>query len=223
MYKAPENRAKKRETMSGGSHTVSSIFEYPVHELIARRYSGRAFNSRPVDASMIGSVLRAARWAASSSNEQPWSFIVTAKEQPSGYDRLLGCLVEFNIQWAKHAPILILSVARLNFLSTGKPNRYAFHDVGQATANLALQAAAMGLMAHPMAGFDAEKARNEFAIPEGFDPVAVIAVGYPGDHANLSDKLRERELAPRQRRLMRDFIFSGTWGEPATWLPGKSR
>jgi len=209
--------------MSGPSHTVSSIFEYPVHELIAKRYSGRAFSSRPVDASLIGSLLEAARWAASSSNEQPWSFIVTTKEQPSGYDRLLGCLVEFNIQWARHAPVLILSVARLNSVSTGKPNRYAFHDVGQATANLALQAAAMGLMAHPMAGFDAEKARSEFAIPEGFDPLAVIAVGYPGDHANLSDKLRERELAPRQRKPTRDFVFSGGWGIPSTWLSEQPR
>ena len=206
--------------MSSSSGTASSdesrIFEYPIHELIAKRRSGRAFSSKPVDGAAIGSLLEAARWAASASNEQPWSFIVTEREKSSGYDRLLGCLVEFNIQWAQHAPVLILSVARLNFASNGKPNRHALHDVGQAAANLMLQAAALGLTAHPMAGFDAQKARSEFAIPEGHEPAAVIAIGYPGDPAGLSDKLRERELAPRHRKLPRDFVFSGSWGQVAT-------
>jgi len=196
----------------------SSIFEYPVHELIAKRKSGRAFSSKPVDAATIGSLLEAARWAASSSNEQPWHFIVTEKEKRSDYDRLLSCLVEFNVQWAQHASVLILSIARLNFASIGKPNRHALHDVGQAAANLALQATALGLISHQMAGFDVQKARDEFVIPEGHEPVAVIAVGYPGDPAGLSDMLRKRELAPRQRKPLQDFVFSRTWGQPATWL-----
>jgi nitroreductase len=199
--------------MSSGSGTMSSdqnaVFEYPVHELIAKRRSGRAFSSKPVDAATIGSLLEAARWAASSSNEQPWSFIVTEKEKPSGHGRLVRCLVEFNVEWAQHAPVLILSIARLNFASTGKPNRHAMHDVGQAAANLALQATALGLMVHQMAGFHVQKARDEFAIPEDHEPAAVIAVGYPGDPADLSDKLRKREVAPRQRKPLRDFIFSG--------------
>lgn len=208
--------------MSSNSGTVSSAdksasFGYPVHESIAKRKSGRAFSSKPVDTATIGSLLEAARWAASCSNEQPWNFILTEKEKPSGYDRLLGCLVDFNVQWAQHAPVLILSIARLNFASTGKPNRHAFHDVGQAAASLALQATALGLIAHQMAGFDSQKARDEFVIPEGFEPVAVIAVGYPGDSAGLSDKLRERELAPRQRKPLQDFVFSSGWGQPAMW------
>jgi nitroreductase len=194
-------------------------FEYPIHELIARRQSGRAFSSEPVDAATLGSVLEAARWAASCSNEQPWNFVVTKKaaaekDKPSAHQRLLGCLVDFNIQWAQHAPVLILSVARLSFASTGKPNRHALYDVGQAAANLALQATALGLMAHQMAGFDGEKARSEFLIPAGHEPASVIAVGYPGDAASLPDKLRERELAPRQRKPQRDFVFSDTWGKP---------
>jgi nitroreductase len=211
--------------MSSSSGTVppmdqNSIFEFPVHELIAKRYSGRAFNSRAVDAASIGSVLEAARWASSCSNEQPWSFIVTEKapeklvekDKPSAHGRLLRCLVDFNIQWARHAPVLILSVARLNFASTGKPNRHALYDVGQAAANLALEATALGLMAHQMAGFDAEKARAEFLIPDDHEPASVIAVGYPGDPASLPDKLRERELAPRQRKPQREFVYSDIWG-----------
>jgi nitroreductase len=191
----------------------NAILEYPVHELIAKRYSGRAFCSKPVDATTIGSLMEAGRWAASCSNEQPWSFVVTGQEKRSDYDRLLGCLVEFNIEWARHAPVLILSIARLNFASSGKPNRHAFHDVGQATANLELQATALGLLAHPMAGFDIQKTRAEFLIPEGHDPVAVIAVGYPGDPATLSEKLRKRELAPRERKPQHDFVFRGSWGQ----------
>lgn len=195
----------------------NDVFEYPVHELIAKRRSGRAFSSKLLDAPTIGSLLEAARWAASASNEQPWSFVVTEKQKPSRHGRLVGCLVEFNAEWAQHAPLLILSIARLNFASTGKPNRHALHDVGQAAANLATQATAMGLIAHQMAGFDVQKARNEFAIPEDHEPAAVIAVGYPGDPADLPDKLRQRELAPRQRRPLRVFVFSGTWGQPGEW------
>jgi nitroreductase len=192
-------------------------FEYPIHELIAKRQSKRAFSPKPVDAATLGSLLEAARWAASCANEQPWSFIVTAKDKPSGYDRLLGCLVEFNFEWAQHAPVLMLSVSRLNF-ANGKPNRHAWHDVGEATAQLVLQASALGLASHQMAGFDVQKARNAFAIPQGYDPVTVIAIGYPGDPASLSDKLLEKEQTPRQRKPLQDFVFSGTWGERASWI-----
>jgi nitroreductase len=191
-----------------------SVFEYPVHELIAKRFSGRAFSPKPVDAATIGSLLEAARWAASCSNEQPWSFLVAGQEQRSEYERLLGCLVEFNIEWAQHAPVLMLSIARLNFASTGKPNMHALHDVGQTTANLQLQATALGLFAHPMAGFNVQKARDEFQIPESHEPVAVIAVGYRGDPANLPEKLRQKELAPRQRKPQREFVFHTKWGQP---------
>jgi nitroreductase len=207
----------------------NAILEYSVHEFIANRRSGRAFSSQPVDPAMIGSLFEAARWAASCSNEQPWSFLLTEKQGESSkagesnnkdassdHARLLSCLVEFNIEWAQHAPLLILSVARLNFAATGKPNRHALFDIGQASANLTLQAHAMGLMAHQMAGFDSQKARSEFLIPADHEPVAVIAVGYPGDPATLPDKLRIRDQAPRQRKPQSAFVFSGTWGHPAS-------
>jgi nitroreductase len=162
-------------------------------------------------------LLEAARWAPSSSNEQPWSFIVASKEEPAEFARMLGCLVEFNQSWAKEAPVLLLSIARLNFASSGKPNRHALHDVGQAIASLTVQAMAEGLFVHQMAGFDAEKARREFAIPEGYEPVAVAAIGYLGDANSLPDKLRERELAPRQRKPLKEFVYEGTWGQSASF------
>src|SRR6202034_4427315 len=169
------------------------ICEYPVHPLIAGRRSVRAFASTPVEQETLASLMEAARWAPSSMNEQPWSFIVARKPNKSDFERLLACLVEFNVQWAQHAPVLLLSTARLTFESTGGLNRHAFHDVGQAIANLTFQAMVSGLVVHQIAGFDVEKARREFSIPQDHEPVAVAAIGYPGSSADLPEKLRQRE------------------------------
>jgi len=170
-----------------------------------------------IEPETLGSLLEAARWAPSSFNEQPWNFVVTTQQTRPDFERLLGCLTQFNVEWAQHAPVLMLSVARLLFASNGKPNRHAFHDVGQSMASLIFQATAFGLVVHQMAGFDVQKARQEFSIPEDHEPVAVAAIGYPGDPTNLSDKLQARELAPRTRKPQRQFVFSGTWGQPAPW------
>ena len=193
--------------------------EHAVHELIRRRWSPRAFASRAVEPEKLRSVLEAARWAASCFNEQPWSFIVAAKEtEGDAYERLLSCLVEANALWAGRAPVLMISVARLNFKRNDKPNRHAFHDTGQAAAHLALQATALGLAVHQMAGFDVSKAREQFNIPEGFEPVAAIAVGYPGDPEVLPEDLRAKELGPRARRPLEEFVFGETWGQTSSLL-----
>jgi len=196
--------------MSGQSNSPkaqeSSSFEYPIHELLASRRSGRSFSAEPVHAVTLATLFEAARWAASSFNEQPWNFIFATKETPEDFARMLNCLLDFNIQWAKSAAVLILSIARLNFAGTEKPNRLALHDVGQATANLQIQATALGLFAHPMAGFDIEKTRNEFSIPRDHEPMSVIAVGYPGKPDDLPEKLRVRELTPRKRFLQNSFV-----------------
>lgn len=187
--------------------------DVPIHDLLARRWSPRAFDERPVEAGNLKSFFEAARWAPSSNNEQPWRFLVAVKERKAEWDRLFHCLMEGNQKWAHRAPVLILTVAKLSF-DDESPNRHAFHDVGLATENLLLQATALGLAAHPMAGFHIEKARAAFAIPAGFDPVAVIAVGYPGDMALLPDRLREREAQPRSRELLSELVYAGAWGTP---------
>lgn len=187
----------------------------PIHELIARRWSPRAFSEQPVEAAKLRSLFEAARWAPSSNNEQPWRFVMGTKDHRIAYDRLLACLVEGNRKWAYRAPVLILSVANVNFEDDAKPNRHAFHDTGMAVENLVLQATALGLVAHQMAGFDIEKARADLKIPSGYEPVAMIAVGYPGDPAVLPDYLRERELKPRDRQSISDFVFSEQWGQPS--------
>jgi len=195
---------------------VEKICEYPIHPLLAGRRSIRAFASTSVEPETMASVMEAARWAPSSMNEQPWSFIVATKANQSDFDRLLGCLVEFNVQWAQHAPVLLLSVAKLRFESTGELNRHAFHDVGQAIANLTFQAAVLGLVVHQIAGFDVEKAGREFSIPRDYEPVAAAAIGYPGDSTQLPEKLRKTDASPRRRRPLTSFVFENRWGHSAT-------
>jgi nitroreductase len=191
--------------------------EYPIHPLIADRRSTRAFASTSIKPETLTRLMEAARWAPSSMNEQPWSFIVATKANKADFDRLLGCLVEFNVQWAQHAPVLLLSIARLTFESTGELNRHALHDVGQAIANLTFQATVSGLVVHQMAGFDVEKARREFSIPQDCEPAAVAAIGYPGNSAKLPEKLRQKDLSPRKRKPLTSFVFEGGWGHPADW------
>lgn len=186
--------------------------QFPIHDLLRQRWSPRAFSARPVGQDMLLTLLEAARWAPSSSNEQPWRFVVATKEEPAEYDRLLACLLEGNRKWAYRAPVLILSVARLDFEGDDRPNRHAFHDVGLATENLLLQATALGLIAHPMAGFDIEKARADLNIPSGYEPVAMIAAGYPGELSVLPDYLQQRELKLRERKPLTEIAYSGQWG-----------
>lgn len=189
----------------------------PVHEIIGNRWSPRAFDSRAIEPEKLKALFEAARWAASSYNAQPWFYIVGTKDDPANYKKVLDCLVEFNQGWAKGAPVLVLSVAQLNFAMPDNkaPNRHAFHDVGQASANLALQAHEMGIEIHQMAGILPEKAREIFAIPAGYEAVAGIAIGYPGDPTALPDGLRERELSKRTRKELDSFVFTGKWGQKA--------
>jgi nitroreductase len=189
-----------------------AVTTFPIHDLIRRRWSPRAFADRPVESGKLGSLLEAARWAASSYNEQPWAFIVATREQTTDHTRLLECLVEFNRGWADAAPVLLLAVAHLQFAKNGQSNTHGVHDVGQALANLALQAVADGLVVHQMAGILPDKARSTFAIPDGWQAVTGAAIGYPGSVDSLPHGLRDRELAARQRKPLDEFVFAGQWG-----------
>ena len=193
---------------------------YPIHDLLKRRWSPRAFSERPVERDTLRSLLEAARWAPSSSNEQPWNFIVATKDDQAEHGRLLSCLVEGNRLWAQHAPVLMVSVARVSFEEDGKPNRHAYYDVGQAVADLSVQATALGLMVHQMAGFHPDKVRELYGVPKEFEPVAAIALGYPGDPQSLPEKLRKRELASRERKPLAEFVFTGRWGQTSPVVAG---
>lgn len=193
--------------------------EYTVHDFIRGRWSPLAFSNRTVELEKLLILLEAARWAPSSYNEQPWSFIVATKENQAEYDRLFSCLVEGNQAWAQNAPVLILSVAKLFFERSGDQNRHAFHDVGLATENLVIQAIALELFVHQMAGFHVDKARELFNIPEGYEPLTALAVGYLGDPQTLPEKLQARELAPRTRKPLTEFVFTGSWNQTSPLIP----
>jgi nitroreductase len=178
-----------------------------IHELLARRWSPRAFSPRPVEAAKLAQLFEAARWAPSSYNAQPWAFIVATREDAEGYNRLLSTLVEVNRQWARQAPVLILAVAKLDYDHVARPNRHALYDLGQAVANFTVQATALDLHIHQMGGFDPRAARELFAIPAGYEPVAVLAMGY--------QEGAPADPAARKRKPLADFVFSGSWGRPA--------
>ena len=189
--------------------------EHPIHDLMVQRWSPRAFTPRPLPRKDILTLLDAARWAASSFNQQPWHLLVATMEDEERFAQLLDCLVPGNQVWARNASLLIVTVTKRTFDHNGKPNVCAEHDIGLFAGQLVLQATALGLATHQMAGIEADKIRERYGVPEGYDPVTGIAVGYPGDPDSLPDDLREMELEARVRRPFDEFVFADGWGKPA--------
>jgi len=197
--------------------TNPAVNDHPIHSLLQTRWSPRAFAPTPIHAEQLLSLLEAARWAPSGGNVQPWNFVIAAREDEPTFARLLNSLAEGNQVWARHAPLLILAVAQIE-REPGKPNPYALYDLGQAVAHLSVQATALGLRVHQMAGFDQEQARSAFAIPSDYTPVTVVAVGVQGDPTSLPEPLYQREVAPRTRKPLEHFVFGGTWNQPLELL-----
>ena len=192
--------------------------EHPVHTIIQNRWSPRAFSEKPVSHDALRSLFEAARWAPSSSNEQPWAFLVATKDQPENFAKVLGTLVEFNQSWAKNAAVLGIAVSELEFAKNHQPNRNAFYDTGAAMAYLSMEATARELFVHQMAGFDPLKAAEVFHIPKGWEAISAFAIGHAGHSNSLAEPLRTRELAPRSRKPLAEFVLSGEWGKPANFL-----
>jgi len=167
-----------------------------------------------VEPEKLRSLFEAARWSPSAGNTQPWVYVVATKENPA-HQKLVQTLMGFNTVWAENAPVLVLTLAYLNPQRPGG-NHYGYYDLGQAVAHLSIQAAELGLHVHQMAGFDAQKARELFEIPAGYVPTTVVALGYLGSAEDLPEELRQREAAPRTRKPLDEFVFSGQWGEPLT-------
>ncbi len=188
--------------------------DHGIHELLAQRYSPYAFDPRPVEREKLLSCLDAARWAASSFNEQPWSFLVAARQEADEFARMLECLLEANQAWAQQAGVLILTVVSKTFTRNSKPNRVAEHDMDLAAANLTIQATALGLSVHQMAGVNLTKARQTYQIPDSHEPFTAIALGYAAEPRNAADpKLAERDQAPRSRKTLKEIVFTGKWGQ----------
>jgi nitroreductase len=190
----------------------SAFTDHPIHELLAERWSPYAFQDLAVSESDLRSLFEAARWAASSYNEQPWSYIVATKENPEFFQQLLSCLVDANQFWAKDAPVLALGIVSHKFTRNQEDNRAAIHDLGLSTSNLVVEATAREICVHQMIGILPDKARELFEIPEGYEAWTAMAIGYQGDPMTLPDALKERDLMPRQRKPLDQFVFSGKWG-----------
>ncbi len=191
---------------------TSTEFESPVLDLIRDRRSKRAFSPQPVELERIKSLFEAARWAPSSTNEQPWHYIYATREgQPELWNRIFDVLSENNKVWVKQAPLLIVSLYRKSFSRNGMPNVSARYDLGAANAFLSLQATSFGLNIHQMGGFDHARAMANLNVPEDFELGVIMAVGYEGSPDSLSEPLRQRELAPRIRMVQEEFVSNTSW------------
>lgn len=189
--------------------------DHPIHDLIQRRWSPRAFADRAVSPELQRSLFEAARWAPSAGNGQPWSFIVADRfRAPEDFAAMLDLLNPSNQNWARHASLLLIGVTQ-RIRDEGKEARHALYDLGMAAENLVLQCVELGLAAHQMAGFDFERARDVYAIPPSHEAIVAIAIGYQGIHSALPAELQLREMAERQRKPLSAFIYAGRFGESA--------
>lgn len=200
------------------THPKAAATAFPVLDLVSKRWSPYAFAPRMPPEVDLRSLFEAARWAPSSFNEQPWRYVVATKEDAAEHAKVLSCLVEGNQVWAKAAPVLALGCAALKHARNGKPNAAALHDLGLASASLTFEATARGLHVHQMIGIVPERVREVFRVPEDFQPLTGLAVGYLADPGALPENLRARDTTPRTRRPLAETVFGGTWGRPAALL-----
>jgi nitroreductase len=195
------------ETITATIKTSSTI-EAPLLDVIINRRSKRAYLNQTVEPEKVRSLFEAARWAPSSVNEQPWTYIYATQDQPELWTKIFDALNENNKVWVKEAPLLIVSLAKKNFTRNGLLNTSAKYDLGGANALLSLQAVELGLNVHQMGGFNAELLRINLNIPEHFEIGVVMAIGYSGDPESLPQPLKPRELAPRVRLLQEEFVMN---------------
>ena len=186
----------------------------PIHDLLAERWSPRAYDAaRTVSREHLAALLEAGRWAPSCNGDEPWRYLVWDRgTDPQGWQQAFDCLSENNRKWVRNVPLLMLSCAGSVFAHNGKPNRWAQHDTGMASLSIALQAVALGLIAHQMGGFDADKARAAFGIPADYTPMSMIAVGYQAEPDVLDEETKKKELVARKRRPLAGSFFGGAWG-----------
>jgi nitroreductase len=200
------NELEKKEIVVNRANT-----DHPVSEIIAKRWSARAFSTRPVEFSKLLSILEAARWAPSSRNEQPWRYIVFTSDNPEMLKKAQSVLKEIN-DYAKRAPILICAITKKTYSENGNPNRLYFHDLGAANENMFLEAFNQGLIMHEMGGFDVQKARDIFIVPEDYELGIMIAIGYQDAYHVLPERLRHKAFTPRVRKPLSEIVFMEEMG-----------
>ncbi len=193
----------------------------PILKSIAERWSPYRFSDRTVKDQDLRSCFEAARWAASSYNDQPWFWFVAKREHGSAFDQMHKCLLETNRTWAINSGVLILSVIRTTLEHNGKPNRVALHDLGQAAAHLSLQACSLGMQVHQIGGINLSVARQAFRIPSGYEPCTMAAIGYPETSTPTNEqevKNDAKQKAGRRRKELDSFVFADAWNQPAEFV-----
>ncbi|MET0287868.1 MAG: nitroreductase family protein [Polyangiales bacterium] len=191
-------------------HTDARVPEARVASMFVERWSRRAISPRPLAPDTVCSLFEAARWAPSASNSQPWLFVYG--DDDASLANLRPVLNDKNQRWANAAPLLMFAFARKQH--NGRPAPTAEFDTGSAWMSLALQAHALGLVAHGMAGFDHVKVYEATGVPaEEYVAIAGIAIGYPGDEAALPEDLQAREK-PSLRKPSAEFALKGRYRAP---------
>jgi len=193
-----------------------AVTEFPVHPLIETRWSPRAYDQRAVEPEKLQRIFEAARWSASSSNLQPWYFLVGFKRDDV-YSRIFSTLVEFNQLWAGNAPILASAISKTTN-ARGEPNGYHAYDLGQAMAMLSIQSTHEGVFVHQMGGFNATEAERLLDIPEGYKVMTAFTLGYISNETELHPNLQKQELGARVRRPSGESVFTGAFGQKACFL-----
>lgn len=196
-------------------HNADSIQNLPQLQLdlLKKRRSPVAFSEQEVTQAQLEQLFDATRWAASCFNEQPWSFVVASKSQNKLYEKVFNGINEHNQAWAKNAPVLMLTFAKKTFEMNGKPNKHNMHDLGLAVGNMSAQATAMGLYLHQMAGIVRENIKSDFEIPEDYEVVSAIALGYKLDIKDVPEQFKAREEKERTRKPFNEFVFNEDWGK----------
>lgn len=194
--------------MNNENNLISKIAntDFPIHNLIARRWSARAFSTKTVEKSKLLSILEAARWAPSSRNEQPWRYIVFTDENPEKLNIARSVLLEIN-NYAKRAPILICAITKKYYSDNGIYNKLHFHDLGAANENMFLESFNQGLIMHEMGGFDRDKARRVFNVPDQYEIGIMVAIGYQDSHDILPERYKEKAFSPRERKSLSEIAF----------------
>lgn len=187
----------------------------PIHDIIAKRWSSRAFDpEQSISDDDIIALAEAARWAPSSYGVQPWRFLILNKSlNETSWNKALSCINEWNRSWAKHAPLFVVAVAHCQFSHNQKLNRWAEYDTGAAVENFCLQATALNITTRQIGGFDLDQICQAFDIPDNFTPMSIIAAGYLAKPDNLSTSMADDEQAPRTRNPLEEHFYSGEWGK----------
>ncbi len=181
----------------------------PIESIFLKRWSPRAMSGEPLTDDELMNLFEAARWAPSTYNEQEWRFLY-ARRDTEHWPAFFDLLMDANKAWCHQAAVLVVVLSHKVFERNGKPNPVHTFDTGAAFENLALQGTAMGLVVHGMAGFDRDKARTTLKVPDDYAVEAMIALGRPGDPANLPPELRDREK-PSGRKPVAQIVREGAF------------